>query len=104
MDENHRLFQVELTLTSDNDKDLRRLTDCIREETFPNSTGWYRLGQVLVKMGHPDIAQRVYEILLKQKTDENAKAPIYNQLGYIKDDLGEYQQAIRFYEKSRCGV
>jgi hypothetical protein len=44
MGENHRLVRVELTLTSDNDPDLRRLTDRIREETFPNVEGWYRLG------------------------------------------------------------
>jgi tetratricopeptide (TPR) repeat protein len=100
MDENHRLFKVELTLTSDNDKDLRRLTDCIREETFPNSTGWYRLGLVLLKMGQPQRAQRVNEILLEQETEKSAKAPIYDQLGCIKANLGEYQEAIRFYEKS----
>jgi tetratricopeptide (TPR) repeat protein len=100
LSEKHRLFRVELTLTNDNDKDFRRLMDHIREETFPNSTGWYRLGQILVKMGQSENAQRVYEILLKQKTEEKSKAPIYNQLGYIKDDRGEYQQAIRFYEKS----
>jgi hypothetical protein len=39
MDENHRLFQVDLTLTTDNDKDLRVLTDHIREEIFPDSEG-----------------------------------------------------------------
>ena len=33
MDGNNRLFQVKLTLTSDNDTDLRVLTDRIREET-----------------------------------------------------------------------
>ena len=33
MDGNNRLFQVKLTLTSDNDKDLRVLTNHIREET-----------------------------------------------------------------------
>jgi hypothetical protein len=33
MDENHRLFQVRLTLTSDNDKDLHVLIDYIQEET-----------------------------------------------------------------------
>jgi tetratricopeptide (TPR) repeat protein len=100
MGENHRLFRVELTLTSDNDKDLRRLTDRIREETFPDSTGWYRLGQVLLHMGQPQRAQQVYEILLEQKTEEIAKAPIYNQLGWVKYQEGEYQEAIRFYEKA----
>jgi tetratricopeptide (TPR) repeat protein len=100
MGENHRLFQVQLTLTSDNNKDLRELTDRIREETFPDVEGWYRLCQVLLKMGQPQRAQRVYEILLEQETKESAKAPIYHQLGCIEDDLGEYQEAIRFYEKS----
>jgi tetratricopeptide (TPR) repeat protein len=98
--ENHRLFRVELTLTADNDKDLRRLTDRIREETFPNSTGWYRLGLVLLQMGEPQRAQRVYKILLEQRTEESTKAPIYHQLGLIKNRLGEYQEAIRFYEKA----
>jgi hypothetical protein len=36
MGENHRLVQVDLTLTGDNDKDLRVLTDRIREESDPN--------------------------------------------------------------------
>ncbi len=100
MGENHRLFRVELTLTSDNDEDLRRLTDRIREETFPDVEGWYRLGEVLLKMGQPQRAQRVYEILLEQETEESAKAPIYNQLGSVKYQQGEYQKAIRFYEKA----
>jgi tetratricopeptide (TPR) repeat protein len=100
MGENHRLFRVELTLTSDNDQDLRRLTDRIREETFPNSSGWYRLGQVLLKMGQSDKAQQVYEILLEQETEESGKAPIYHQLGWTKYNQGEYQEAIRFYEKA----
>jgi tetratricopeptide (TPR) repeat protein len=98
--ENHCLFRVELTLTSDNDKDFRRLTDRIREETFPDSTGWYRSGLVLLKIGQPEKAQQVYEILLKQETDESRKAPIYNQLGWVKYERGEYEEAIRFYEKS----
>jgi tetratricopeptide (TPR) repeat protein len=99
IDENHSLVQVELALTSDNDKDLRVLTDCIREETFPDEGGWPRLGLVLLKMGQPERAQQVYEILLEQATEERAKAPIYHQLGCIKDAIGDYQKAITFYEK-----
>jgi tetratricopeptide (TPR) repeat protein len=100
MDENHRLFQVELTLTRDNDKDLHVLTDRIREETFLDSSGWYRLGLVLLDMGQPKKAQQVYEILLEQATDESKKAPIYYQLGSVKYSQGEYHEAIIFYEKS----
>jgi tetratricopeptide (TPR) repeat protein len=100
MGENRRLFRVELTLTSDNDKDLRLLTDHIRERSFRNSSGWYRLGQLLLKMGQPKKAQQVYDILLEQATKESEKAPIYGQLGLVKRGQGEYQEAIRFYEKS----
>jgi len=100
MDENDRVFQVELTLTSDNDKDLRALTDHIREETFSDSEGWYGLGSVLFKMGQSDKAQQVYELLLEQSADESEKALIYNQLAIVKNRPGEYKEAIEFYKKS----
>ncbi|CAF1216608.1 unnamed protein product [Adineta steineri] len=97
--DNH-LYKVNLILTSDNDQDLRNLTDRIRQETFPNSRGWYRLGQLLFKMGQFKKAQEVYEILLHQTTDESGKAHIYHQLGWIKDVQGEYPEALTYYEKS----
>jgi tetratricopeptide (TPR) repeat protein len=100
MGENHRLFQVDLTLTSDNDKDLRVLTDRIREETFPEDEGWSRLGLVLLQMGQFNKAEEVYEILLGQTTIESEKASIYHQLGIVKFNQGEYQKAATFYEKS----
>jgi tetratricopeptide (TPR) repeat protein len=98
--ENNRLFEVNLTLTGDNDQDLRVLTNRIREETFPDSEGWYRLGEVLMKMGQSDKAQEVYEVLLDQRTTESEKGPIYHQLGRVKDNRGEYQEAIACYEKA----
>jgi tetratricopeptide (TPR) repeat protein len=100
MGENHRLVQVDLTLTGDNDKDLRVLTDCIREESDPNDKGWYRLGWMLYKMGQFQKAQQVYENMLEQSTDESEKGNIYCELGSIKREQGEYQEAITFYEKS----
>jgi tetratricopeptide (TPR) repeat protein len=97
--DSNRLWQVELTLTSDNDKDLRVLTDQIREETSSNS-GWERLGLLLLRMGQPDKAQQVYEVMLRQASDEDEKAVIYNQLGRVKDEQGQYKEAITFYEQS----
>jgi tetratricopeptide (TPR) repeat protein len=98
--DSNRLWQVDLTLTSDNDKDLRVLTDRIREETFPDSSGWYRLGELLLQMGQPDKAQQVYEVMLQETSDESKKGVIYHQLGRIKDEQGHYEEAITFYEKS----
>ncbi|CAF0907726.1 unnamed protein product [Adineta steineri] len=100
MDENNHLYQVNLTLTNDNDQDLRTLTDRIRQETFPDQEGWYRLGSLLIKMGQFNKAQEVYEVLLHQTTNESDKALIYNELGRIKDSQGKYQEALTDYVKS----
>jgi tetratricopeptide (TPR) repeat protein len=97
---NPRLFQVDLTLTGEDDKDLQVLMDRIREETFPDTEGWYRLGMMLRRMGRFDKSQQVYEILLDQTTDESRRAPIYGQIALAKDDQGEYEDAITFYDKT----
>jgi hypothetical protein len=98
--DNNRLWQVDLTPTSDSDKDLRVLTDRIREETFPDSTGWYRLGSLLLKMGQSDNAQKVYEVILRQTSDEGEKGNIYCLLGWVKNDQGQYKEATAYYEQS----
>ncbi|CAF1340195.1 unnamed protein product [Adineta steineri] len=100
MDGNNHLYKVNLILTSDSDQDLRTLTDRIRQDTLPDSTGWHRLGLLLIKMGQSDKGQEVYEILLHQTIHERDKASIYNQLGMIKYDQGEYSEALTYYEKS----
>jgi tetratricopeptide (TPR) repeat protein len=100
VDSDNSLWQVSLTLTSDNDKDLCALTDRIREETFPDKKGWYRMGLLLLKMGESDKAQQVYEVMLEQTTNETEAAHIYNQLGWAKYDQGKYNEATTFYETS----
>jgi tetratricopeptide (TPR) repeat protein len=100
MGENNRLWQVDLTLSSDNDQELRALTERMHVEIFPDSKGWHRLGMLLLKMGQPEKAQQVYEVMLEQATDDYQKAGIYGQLGRTIYNQGEYEEAITFYEKS----
>ncbi|CAF0901463.1 unnamed protein product [Adineta steineri] len=100
MNENNLIHEIHLTLIGDNDKDLRALNNRIREETFPEEEGWYRLGVVLIKMGQYDKAEGFYEFLLGQTTHENDKAFIYHELGRIKYNLKDYQKALINYEKS----
>ncbi|CAF3904094.1 unnamed protein product [Adineta steineri] len=99
MDSKNQLYQVELELTSDDDQQLRSLTDRIREEAGGN-TGWQRLGKLLLTTGKFDKAEELYNVLLEQTSDENEKAFYYNQLGYVKDDQGDYEKAIWYYEKA----
>ncbi|CAF1117874.1 unnamed protein product [Adineta steineri] len=100
MGENNRLYEVNLTLTTDNDPELNRLTDYIRQKSHPDAEGWYRLGSVLYKMGQFDKAEDIYQVLLDQTKDDRNKAPIYQQLGSIKNNHGKYEEAITLYEKS----
>jgi tetratricopeptide (TPR) repeat protein len=99
MDKSQYLYKINLILTSNKDKDLRALTDRIQTET-EQSTGWDRLGLMLFKMGQSNKAQDLYETLLEQATKESEKGDIYYQLGRAKHILGEYREALKFYENS----
>ena len=97
--DNDRLWQVGLTLTSDDDPQRHELTERIRNET-PGFTGWHRLGQFLIMVGQFAKAEDVYKTLLDKPHDEDETAQFYHHLGVIKDGQGEYDMAIQFYEKS----
>ncbi|CAF0744151.1 unnamed protein product [Adineta steineri] len=100
MDGNNRLCEVNLTLTADNDSELNRLTDYIRQESYPDEEGWYRLGSVLIKMSQSNKAEDIYQVLLDQTNDDEDKVPIYHRLGAMKHNQGKHQEALAFYEKS----
>jgi tetratricopeptide (TPR) repeat protein len=99
IDKNDRLWQVDLTLTIDNDPQLLALTKCMQEET-KGSTGWLRLGKLMIKLDHFDQAEELYEILLQQTTNEGEKAHLFHQRGWIKNNQGKHAEAIEFYEKA----
>ncbi|CAM4815286.1 unnamed protein product [Rotaria magnacalcarata] len=96
---NSRLWEVQLTITDDNDPQLSTLTNRIKEEV-QRSTGWHRMGRLMLKVGHLDQAEELYNELLKGASTDSDIAAIYHQLGYLKDDQGEYKDAVEFYEKS----
>ncbi|CAF4246797.1 unnamed protein product, partial [Adineta steineri] len=98
MDNNDQLYEVELQLTVDNDEQLRQLTKCISEEA-DGETGWERLGMLLSKTGHFDKAEELYHVLLEQASSKSDSASYYNNLGYIKNQQGDYEQAIKYYEQ-----
>ncbi|CAF1320889.1 unnamed protein product [Rotaria sp. Silwood1] len=98
LDNNRALYQVDLKLTSDDDSQLRELTDYIRQEV--NGTGWRRMGQLLLKIGQFDKAEELYLALLEQASDDSDRAYICHQLGVMKYSQGQYEEAVEFYEQS----
>ncbi|CAF0764160.1 unnamed protein product [Adineta steineri] len=99
MDNKNQFYHVELQLTSDDDQQLRLLTDRIRKEVDVY-TGWQRLGGLLIKISQFNKAEELYNVLLEQTSDEGEKAPYYSSLGYTKDEQGDYEKAICYYEKA----
>jgi tetratricopeptide (TPR) repeat protein len=100
IDEKERLWQLDLTLTSDDDPQLHALTERMREETYPHLKGWDRLGMLLMKLGHYKKAEELYEILILQTTNESEKTHLYHMLGMVKNREGKYVEAVEFYERS----
>jgi tetratricopeptide (TPR) repeat protein len=98
IDKNDGLWQIELTLTSDNDQQLHALTENIRQETN-EFTGWHRLGKLMIALGQFDKAEELNEVLLKQAGGGSEKAAIFSRLGRIAEQQGKYEKAITIYEK-----
>ncbi|CAF0860335.1 unnamed protein product [Adineta steineri] len=98
MDNKNELYQVELELTSDDDQQLRLLTDRIREEVDV-CTGWERLGKLLLTTGQYNKAEELYNVLVEQTSDQGEKAYYYVCLGYVRDHQGDYEKAIWYYEQ-----
>lgn len=96
--ENSQLWEVELTISNDNDPELTSLMNCIKEDI--SETGWYGMAKLMLRMGQFNQAEELYNKLLKNATGDDDKAYIYQQLGKLKENLGEYQEAVQFYEKS----
>jgi tetratricopeptide (TPR) repeat protein len=98
INDNKRLWEVNLTLVSNNDPQLRALTEHIQEETYSHAKGWYRLGDLSIKLNQFDKAQQVFLTMLNQ-TYDSEQAGIYHKLGMIKEKQEKYAEAIPFYKK-----
>ncbi|CAF4410907.1 unnamed protein product, partial [Rotaria magnacalcarata] len=96
---NNRLWEVQLTITDDNDPQLSTLTNRIKHEV-QDPTGWHRMGKLMLKVGHFDQAEELYQELLKNASSDSERAHIYHMLGMLKNQQGKYPEAVKFYEKS----
>ncbi|CAF1260784.1 unnamed protein product [Didymodactylos carnosus] len=95
-----RLWQVELTLTSDNDKQLNALTTQIHTELFSQTTAWARLAELLIILGEFDKADELYRILIRQEPTAIEKSKICARLAWIKRSQGQNSEAMSFIKKS----
>ncbi|CAM4963862.1 unnamed protein product [Rotaria socialis] len=94
---NSRLWQVDLTLTSNNDPQVRVLNERILELANPHSIGWRRLSEFLINLREVDKAQIICDTLITEIFDEDEKAYLHYQYGSIKFHREEYTEAKLLY-------
>ncbi|CAF1230903.1 unnamed protein product [Rotaria magnacalcarata] len=99
INDNNRLWQVDLIQTNDNDSQLNALTERIRNE-IRGCTEWDKLGKLLFKLGHFDKAEELYDVLLEQTYSDREKIQFNHQLGWGKMQQRKYEEAIAYYQKS----
>lgn len=97
----NRLWEIDLILTEANDEQITSLSDLLRTETS-DVASWYRLAQLMAILHDYDHARDIYFALLEliPETDVLKMAHIYNELGVLDDQLGDYASALQFYQKS----
>ncbi|CAF2997071.1 unnamed protein product, partial [Rotaria sp. Silwood2] len=92
--------QVNLTLTSEsNDPQLAGLTHSIREELV-GTTGWHRLGNLLIETGDFEKAEEVYMALLRDVSndDKKEKSLLYYKLGIINYNTSKFMKAEQYMQ------
>jgi tetratricopeptide (TPR) repeat protein len=99
-DTNDCLWQVDLTLMTDNDPQLCNLTEHIRNETSPDEDRWNRLCHVLIRLGQYDKAEYMCKRILDRTIHQDGKARIYQMLAMVKYYQGKQTEAIEFYRKT----
>ncbi|CAF1528925.1 unnamed protein product [Rotaria sp. Silwood1] len=96
-----RLYQVNLTLTGNDNHEINTFTAHIRKEiNLKALRGWSQLGFILIKLGEPAKAERLYQILLEKASSDVDRAYYNHLLGSMYDDMGEYKKALSFFKKA----
>ena len=96
-----RLWEVHLTLTSNNDEQLQRLIQHMRQ-AIEGKTALQRLGNLLFKMDEFDKAEKMFQQLLTLASDNDWEQSLYAhyQLGYINNSRNDLSAAYFHYKQS----
>ncbi|CAF4214684.1 unnamed protein product [Rotaria sordida] len=101
-DHTNRLWKVHLTLVGNDNHELNTLTAHVREEINLKAPvrGWSQLAFILIKVGEPAKAKKLYKILLQKTTSDKERSDYNHYLGWAYYDMGEYSKALSSYEQS----
>ncbi|CAF1004611.1 unnamed protein product [Rotaria sordida] len=97
----NNLWQVNLTLTNNNDEKLIRLIEYIRQFA-DGETGMHRMAKSMLAMNKIDKAKEIYLALLKTTKDDDKKelAHLHHQIAYIYEQKDDLTNAFLHYDQS----
>lgn len=95
------LWTVLLTMTADNDEQLKNLTKYI-QNSIGGDIPYSRLGWLMIQINELDQGEKIYKTILETipKHDHIGYGVINNQLGIICHNKGDRIKAIEYYEKA----
>ncbi|CAF3801453.1 unnamed protein product, partial [Rotaria sordida] len=101
-DHTDRLWKVHLTLVGNDNHELNTLTAHVREEINLKAPirGWSQLAFILLKVGEPAKAEKLYKILLQKASSDKERSDYNHKLGWAYNDMGEYSKALSSHERS----
>ena len=100
------MWQINLTLTADNDQQLMDLSACIRNEIGDDQPGWVRMADLMIKMGRFDKAVEIYNTLLEGMITDHQEAvvtslsTVLNNSAVVYATLGNYSTALEYCRKT----
>ena len=96
-----RMSIIRMTLCSDHDNDLKQLYDHMKKQYHKEETNLLSLGDVIRNMGKFDLAEKYYRRLLSElPSNDPSLSCLYQRLGMVADDKGEYDKSLEWYQKS----
>ncbi|CAF0951715.1 unnamed protein product [Didymodactylos carnosus] len=94
------VWNVKLELNGDEDIELSVLTKHINH-VLGESHNLNTLGTLLIIMGENTKAEQYLQMLLDDTSlDQIARATTYNNMGLVYKNQGDYEKALKYYEKS----
>jgi tetratricopeptide (TPR) repeat protein len=99
-DNNDGVWNIKLSLCSDNNHQLQPLFRCMSDELGTGETNLYSFGHVLRGMGKLDDAEKYFWRFLNQLPDNHPDIAFgYHALGMVADSKGDYDSSLEFYNK-----
>ena len=99
LDKEQRLFEVQLTLISEDDQELNQLVDRI-EANIEGDIQGEECWKMLSNMKQLDKIAALFLALLKQEPSERDQGHYYQRLGAIKYMQADYNSALEYYERA----